>query len=262
MLLHYFLESALFALIFMILGFILSRIIKLVSLIDALWPLTPLLISFMLLMRTPYSFTKILLFSSILIWSLRLSFFIIWTRVLKKHEDSRYKKILPDANSKKKELLIFFQFIFQWFLQICLSLSFLPFFWTSKDPSYFLLIGGFILALLCVLGEAKADSDLLVFKRKKTGSFLTTGLWAYSRHPNYFFDWLFWVAIGVMGSSLSLGGLSFIGSIIMWIIFNYLTGPLTERLSLKKYKEPYSSYLKKVPFMIPHLSFFKKSKRQ
>ena len=39
-------------------------------------------------------------------------------------------------------------------------------------------------------------------------------LWAYSRHPNYFFDWFFWISIGLMGASHSWGWVSFTGAFL------------------------------------------------
>lgn len=254
--LSFFFSGAFLLLFFMILGFFLSKKIKIIALIDIFWSLGPFYIYCYLFSQNLVTREIILLALALLFWSSRLSFFLLWTRILKNHEDPRYQEILSKAKKKKKNIYIFLQFIFQWFLQVCLSISFLPFFWSKNEANQFLLWGGFLLGLISIIGEAKADFELLQFKRKKTGKILNTGLWSLSRHPNYFFDWLFWLAIGLMGASLSYGLFSFTGSVIMWIIFHYLTGPLTERLSLRKHKESYKSYQKRVPFMIPYL--FKK----
>ena len=97
----------------------------------------------------------------------------------------------------------------------------------------------------------RITSSCSLKKNPKRKGILSTGLWAYSRHPNYFFDWLFWISIGLMGASHSWGWVSFTGAFFMWIIFNYMTGPLTERLSLKKHKEEFADYQRRVSFMIP-----------
>ena len=256
MFLESFLNGSLILLCFMAVGFVFSRILKLTSVIDVFWPLGPLILCFYLLPR-PITLENSLLLFCLLAWSLRLSIFILWTRILKNHEDSRYKEIFPKKNSAKKNILVFFQFIFQGFLQILLGISFLPFHWSQTKPLYSVFGVGFILAILAICGETKADMDVLKFKKENSKGILDTGLWAYSRHPNYFFDWLFWLSIGIMGASLSWGGVAFVGSFVMWIIFNYLTGPLTERLSLKKHKALYLYYQEKVPFMIPKISFFR-----
>lgn len=246
---------------FMTLGFFLSKRIRLTSIIDVLWPLGPLFMAFYLFFPGPYSLEKLLLLFCLLVWSLRLSLFLFWTRILKKDEDRRYQEILPKKESRKKDLLAFLQFLFQGFLQILISLSFLPFYWSQEAPSSSLLwISGFF-AIASIIGEAMADGEVLRFKRMKLEGILKSGLWKYSRHPNYLFDWLFWVSLGFMGLSLPWGGLSFTGALLMWIIFNYLTGPLTERLSLKKHKDLYLNYQKETPFMIPKLSLFRKNQK-
>ena len=88
---------------------------------------------------------------------------------------------------------------------------------------------------------------------KTKGNILSTGLWSYSRHPNYFFDWLVWFGVGVMGISLPWGLMSFIGCFLMWFIFNYLTGPITERLSLKSMEIFLETIKKKSPSFFPRL---------
>ena len=126
MFLEVFASGSFIVLGFMTIGFLISKILKLTSTIDVLWPLGPLFFCYYLLPK-PFSLENRLLFFCLLAWSLRLSIFIFWTRIRKKHEDARYKEILPTKNSIKKDLLVYFQFIFQGLLQILISLSFFTF---------------------------------------------------------------------------------------------------------------------------------------
>ena len=250
---HYglFLEGALFTLAFMLLGFVLSRTIQLTSLIDVLWPMGSTFLAYNLLLRLPFTWNNFLLLLALGIWCVRLSFFLLATRAIKKEEDLRYQELLKGKESHKETLAVLFQYLFQWFLQVCLGLSFLTFAWNESDNISWYTVGGFVLALLAICGESLADHQLLCFKKQRKVGLLKEGLWAYSRHPNYFFDWLFWLSIGVMGYEFPWGYSAFIGSLVMWIIFNFMSGPLTERLSLRKHKEIFEKYKKQVPFMIP-----------
>ena len=159
-----FIDASFLCLALMMLGFVVSKLINLTSLIDSLWSISPLFISWYLIIKSPLFQSGILLLLVITCWSLRLSLFILFTRVLKKHEDPRYKEIITNTSPTKKNKAIFFQYTFQWFLQIVLSLSFLPFFWQSSQESLFLLYIGFSLSFIGILGETKADFELLRFK--------------------------------------------------------------------------------------------------
>ena len=55
---------------------------------------------------------------------------------------------------------------------------------------------GFALWLLALLGESLADRQLKFFKLnpQNKGKTCAAGLWKYSRHPNYFFEWLIWIS--------------------------------------------------------------------
>ena len=90
--------------------------------------------------------------------------------------------------------LVFFEF--QALLDVFLSL---PFLLAALNPTPKLSpweYSGFALWLVALLGEAIADAQLTAFKRDPAshGQVCQRGLWGYSRHPNYFFEWLIWVA--------------------------------------------------------------------
>ncbi len=75
---------------------------------------------------------------------------------------------------------------------------------------------GIVLLLLSIAGEAIADAQLARFSRVHKGGVCDAGLWKWSRHPNYFFEWLGWVAWAVIAvnpaqpwSFLALGAPAF-----------------------------------------------------
>ena len=106
-----------------------------------------------------------------------------------------------------------------------------------------------ILALLIALGslfgESIADHQLAEFRQKpaNSGKVCDSGLWRYSRHPNYFFEWLHWWAY----VAFALGGpkawVSLLGPLLMYIFLRYITGiPHAERSSLRSRGEAYRNY--------------------
>ncbi|MGZ6042079.1 MAG: DUF1295 domain-containing protein, partial [Asticcacaulis sp.] len=63
---------------------------------------------------------------------------------------------------------------------------------------------GVALLVIAVIGEAMADTQLRRFAHQHKGGVCNTGLWAWSRHPNYFFEWLGWCAWAVMAANLAM----------------------------------------------------------
>jgi steroid 5-alpha reductase family enzyme len=95
---------------------------------------------------------------------------------------------------------------------------------------------GFAILALGIVGETIADSQLRDFKSDPAngGRILDTGLWRYSRHPNYFFQWLGWLAWPAIAIDLSgtypYGWLAAIGPAVMYWVLRHATGvPHLER---------------------------------
>jgi steroid 5-alpha reductase family enzyme len=99
--------------------------------------------------------------------------------------------------------------------------------------------------LVAVAGEAIADRQLQRFRENPAnrGQVCQTGLWRYSRHPNYFCEWLHWWAYVACSGlrPVTLWGL--LGPLAMWWFLNRVTGiPPTEAQSLKSRGEAYRRY--------------------
>lgn len=159
------------------------------------------------------------------------------------NEDPRYnsfrKEFKGKANSK-----FFVLFQFQGILILILSLPFLLLY----QSNHLIPTGPFILSIILFLiglcGEILADSQLNYYKQHatETGGICKKGLWQFSRHPNYFFQWLLWVSYSLfITASHPLGWLSIIQPITMYIVLTKMSGvALTETHMLstrgKKYK--------------------------
>lgn len=109
--------------------------------------------------------------------------------------------------------------------------------------------------LVAVLGEGVADRQMAAFRRDPAnkGRVADTGLWAWSRHPNYFFDWVAWLAWPVIALDGSpTGWLSLLALAMMWWLLNHVSGvPMLERQMLRSRGDAYRDYQKRVSRFFP-----------
>lgn len=106
---------------------------------------------------------------------------------------------------------------------------------------------GVILWAVAVTGEAIADRQLATFRRQPWNKdrVCRTGLWRYSRHPNYFFEWLHWWSYVVMALALPAGNgwATLIGPLIMgWALVKVTAIPLAESQALASRGDEYRLY--------------------
>ncbi|XDD52323.1 DUF1295 domain-containing protein [Leptospira sp. WS92.C1] len=187
-------------------------------------------------------------------WGWRLSLFILFTRVFSGHEDPRYTAFRENYGNKVD--LRFFTNIFQLqgLLAVLLSIPFIfPNLNENPNINHYEVIG-IALFILGVLGESLADFQLSEFKKKpeNKGQVCETGLWRYSRHPNYFFEWVIWVAFGIFALGSPYGWIGLISPIVMFILLTKVTGvPLNEVGQLKTKGELYRDYSRKTSVFFP-----------
>ena len=112
---------------------------------------------------------------------------------------------------------------------------------------------------IAVAGEGVADWQLKQFRSRpeNKGKICQSGLWNYSRHPNYFFEWLVWVGFFVFAWDSPFGCFTVLCPALMLFFLLRVTGiPLTEELSLKSKGDAYREYQRTTSAFVP---FFKKN---
>jgi steroid 5-alpha reductase family enzyme len=112
---------------------------------------------------------------------------------------------------------------------------------------------------LALIGEAVADAQLAAFKRTPhaPGEVCQRGLWNYSRHPNYFFEWLIWVAWALFALASPYGWLAVACPLLMFYFLFRVTGiPATEAQALRSKGEAYRAYQRSTSAFVP---WFKKA---
>ncbi len=187
------------------------------------------------------------------IWAVRLVAYIIKDRIIPKHEDARYRRLRAHWGRKANAWFYLF-FTSQSLLVVLFALPFLP--GANKTEPGFTLFD--VLAVLTWLtsmsGEWLADYQLARFRNNplNKGKVCSDGLWNWSRHPNYFFEWLHWFAYVFIAIGTGDFALSFVGVAAMYIFITKLTGiPHVEREALAKRGEAYKHYQQTTSAFIP-----------
>ena len=196
---------------------------------------------------------NIFLFTMILLWGLRISFFIFKRIRGETHEDKRYKKMRNEFG-KMAWLKFLMIFEFQALLQIMIGVLFVV---VTRNASPHLSIVewlGILIFAAALIGETIADEQLKAFKDNpgNKGKTCDTGLWAYSRHPNYFFEWLIWMGLFIYALASPWGWLAAIGPAIMYYLLRCVSGvPMAEEQSLLSRGDEYRRYQERTSIFFP-----------
>ena len=116
------------------------------------------------------------------------------------------------------------------------------------------LSAGVAIWLVSVIGESIADRQLARFRADPVnrGRTCRQGLWRYSRHPNYFFEWLHWFAYVCLAMGSPLAWLAWSGPVVMYLFLRWISGiPYTETQALRSRGEDYRAYQRSTPMLFP-----------
>jgi steroid 5-alpha reductase family enzyme len=192
-------------------------------------------------------------------WGLRLAVYLLFSRVVGKPEEGRYVQLRREWKTHLPLRFLFF-FEFQAVLDVILSLPFLlaslntrP--WLGKVEKI-----GVAIWLVSICGEAVADYQLNRFRKNPAnrGKTYRSGLWSYSRHPNYFFEWMIWVGYAMFALGSPWGWLGLISPAMMLYFLLSTTGiAATEAQALRTRGMEYRAYQRSTSTFVP---WFRKNK--
>jgi len=235
-----------------VLLFILGTIIKNNSIVDIAWGIGIVLVAwFTLLLDFHVLPSQIIMTVLITIWGLRL-FYHILKRNIGKQEDFRYaawrrewgKWLLPRA---------FFQiYMLQCIFMYLISLSVILVSYENSGFNIPIMILGVLVWVIGFYFEAIGDHQLKLFisKQENRGNIMMTGLWKYTRHPNYFGEATMWWGIFILAISSGASLLSIISPLTITLLLVFVSGvPMLEK-SMKK-KPGYSEYARKTSVFLP-----------
>lgn len=194
--------------------------------------------------------------AAMVLWSLRLGTHL-GIRVLGHldQEDGRYLK-MREVHGKRmawKMAVFYFQ------QAIALVVLMLPFYAASTDAegqrAGVVHVAGLILFLAGLAFEATGDAQLARFKRDSAnrGKVCDVGLWAWTRHPNYFGEFLIWMGFALLSFTpnlLGIPGLICAGT-LLYLVTKVTGIPLTEQQLVKSKGAAYEAYQARVPAFWP-----------
>lgn len=178
------------------------------------------------------------------VWGLRLATHLLLDRVLKGPEDGRYQRMREMFGARVNPVFLAF-FLAQAVLVVILSA---PFVIGCRDTGAFGSVLDYAapaIWLIGLVGESVADRQLARFRgdAASRGAVCDVGLWRYSRHPNYFCEWLMWIAYATGATLAPMGWLAWSAPALMLLFVLKLTGiPPTEARALRSRGEAYRQY--------------------
>ncbi|MFU8849309.1 MAG: DUF1295 domain-containing protein, partial [Opitutales bacterium] len=186
-------------------------------------------------------------------WSFRLTRHL-WQRVGgHAEEDGRYQS-MREHWGERANFWLFWFFMVQ---ALVAWLFALPAWVVASDPSPDLntwVMLGVAFWLVSLAGESLADRQLNAFRADPSnrGKVCNVGLWRYSRHPNYFFEWLHWFSYPLIAMGGPHQWLAWLGPVVMLLFLYRVSGiPYTEKQALKSRGEAYREYQRTTSAFIP-----------
>ena len=206
------------------------------------------LVLYTLFSTSSLGYASVIVCACVSVWAIRLGSFLFF-RIKKDGEDKRFRTIKPN----------FTRFFMTWTLQgTWVTMCLLCVITALSSAGGLIEGGGFYVGLIVfIVGfalEITADMQKTKFRKdsKNKNNFISSGLWAKSRHPNYLGELILWVGIAIM-SLQSLEGLQYItliSPLFVYILLVYISGVrMLEDQGEKKWGhlEEYNNYINKTP---------------
>ncbi|MEZ6047386.1 MAG: DUF1295 domain-containing protein [Planctomycetaceae bacterium] len=231
-----------------------------VSIIDLVWGSGFVLIAWLTWFWSgERSLIHLLLLICTTIWGVRLRIYLTW-RKWGEGEDRRYRAIREKYGSAFTWKSLYLIFGFQALVMLIVSLPVqvglaadgqaLP-----QGMQQAIAATSFLFWLTGFLFESIGDYQMASFKQnpQNQGKVLDTGLWKYTRHPNYFGDFLVWWGLGFMGVALSGQLWILIGPAVMSLFLMRISGVTLLEKDLQQRKPQYADYVESTSAFFPRL---------
>jgi steroid 5-alpha reductase family enzyme len=232
-----------------------SQKIKNAAVVDVGWGISVLTYALIYFFMTKgLQGKEFLAFVTLLIWSGRLTLHLYTDRVKDgKAEDGRYKKLVEHFKTDvPKKMFWFYQA--QGAFNLVLSVPFLVIALSPTSKVGMFELFAFTISYLAIFGETVADYQLKTFKKDPTnkGKVCEVGLWKFSRHPNYFFEFLVWVGFFLLGLQEPHGYLGIVApAAILYTLLKFTGIPATEEQAVRTKGNLYKDYQKRVSAFVP-----------
>ncbi len=244
------LVTFLFSTGWMISCWLLYLLVKRAMIVDLAWTFCVFFISLIYFLLGQRSLSLSIVFIASIIWTIKL-LTLLFIRLFKHRSDGRYTRLDELwKDSLKRNYFVFF--VFQAFGA---WIFMLPFYFISRFSNWGIIdyLATFLI-ILGLIGNILADYQLQIFlyHRKDSSKICESGLWYYSRHPNYFFEFVYWLGISLFAISLPYGFIALISPFSLLLTLLFFTGiPAAEKQALLTKGESYRLYQQKVSSFVP-----------
>jgi steroid 5-alpha reductase family enzyme len=186
------------------------------------------------------------------VWGFRLGAYLFLNRILGKEEDGRYQALRAKwGGNANRNFFLFFQFqaVFVVFFS-------LPFAFIALDPdSGFGVVAwiGIVLWAIGNVGTIVSDRQLALWRAnpENKGKTARGGLWSWSRHPNYFFEWVNWCGNALVATTAPMGWIAWIVPAgLLYLLFKVTGIPATEAQALRS-RSDYAEYQQTTSVFVP-----------
>jgi steroid 5-alpha reductase family enzyme len=229
-----------------------SRIKKDVGIVDSFWSLMILAagICFLVLSDTTITDRHSVVILLLTVWALRLTFHITFRNWVQE-EDSRYQTIRKNNQPNFEFKSLYIVFLLQAFLAVIVALPLMSIFSSNSDIN----ILDYLALALWITGmyfETIGDLQLSRFKssHRNKDKVLNTGLWQYSRHPNYFGESCVWWAFFLFAATSGYWW-SIVSPLLMTILLLKVSGVSLLESTISERRPEYASYCKTTNAFFP-----------
>jgi len=240
----------------MIIGWLVSLAYRNVTIVDSLWGLGFVLIAWLTYFASDgFWGRKLLLAILVTLWGLRLTAYLSW-RNWGKGEDPRYGGWRNKSSERFWIVSLFKVFVLQalflWIIALALQIGQLA---TTPAALTRLDLLGTIVWTTGFIFESVGDWQLAQFKSDPAnkGRVMDHGLWAYTRHPNYFGEFLVWWGVFLVTLSIPNSWWTILSPLIVTAVLLKMTGIALTEKALIENRPGYSDYIKRTRAFIPWL---------
>ncbi len=227
-----FVTAYLISLFMFLIAFLIGKSKKKHDLLDIIWGLSFIVPSVVaLILNSNYNISNMVITVLVLAWGFRLAYHI-FIRNSKAKEDFRYLKYRETYKGKHFDLYFFFKmYMLQYLLSVIISFQVVYANVKGIREFTYLSAIGIIVWIIGYVFESVGDKQLKIFKENpdNKGKLMTTGLWKYTRHPNYFGEATMWWGIYLIVISNYQNHLLFFSPLVITLLVRYVSGvPLLE----------------------------------
>ncbi len=254
---HFIAQAALLILVHATIWFFISLIQKRNDVADIGWGTGFIAVSGYFFLTQPHTLISTLVYTLVTLWGIRLSAHI-GLRSWGKPEDFRYQKMRKDWGEKVIWMSYLRIYVFQGLFMLIISMPIIvaadnPLPKESGSAISIISILGLVIWLIGFAFESIGDYQLMVFikQKKNKDDIMQTGLWRYTRHPNYFGEVLIWWGLFLIVLPLENGLWSIVSPIVITFLLLKVSGiPMLEakykdNAAFQEYKQRTSAFFPK-----------------